>query len=365
MENNTEKNVTLKDIAEEMQVSIVTVSNALAGRSGVGDELRIEIEKKAQEMGYRRKIRREKKASSRSRVYWAGMRIGVTVEDKYLEKYTSFYWEMYQRVVVAASGRGCFVSLEVLTDAQEKRQEMPLLLSDKGISGLIVLGMPEKAYLRKLYQTADCPILFLDFVDDEFPCDAVISNGFQGMYQMTNYLIGLGHTEIGFIGSYYATGSIMDRYQGFCKALLEHGIAENREWILPDRNMITGKAELRLPDRLPTAFVCNCDFTAGMAAELLTKAGYRVPEDISLVGFDGFLAHGIMQGKLTTYAVDMDAMAHQGLKLLLKRINEGTREQTVRTIDGKMVIRQSAGQVDGKMAIRQSTSQGDEKREVV
>ncbi len=360
-----EKNVTLKDIAEELQVSIVTVSNALAGRSGVGDELRIEIEKKAQEMGYRRKARRERKASSRSKVYRTGTRIGVAVEDRYLEKYTSFYWEMYQRVVVAASGRGCFVSLEVLTDEQEKQGEMPLLLSDKEIGGLIVLGKPDKTYLKKLYQTTDCPILFLDFADEEIPCDAVISNGFYGAYQMTNYLIGLGHREIGFIGNYLATGSIMDRYQGFCKSLLEHGISENPEWILSDRDADTGKPRLRLPEHLPTAFVCNCDFTAGMAAELLIRAGYRIPEDISLVGFDDFLVNGPMQGKLTTYAVDMDAMAHQSLKLLLRRINEGAQEQTVRTIDGKLVVRQSAGQVDGKKALRQSMSQDDEKREVV
>lgn len=88
-----------------------------------------------------------------------------------------------------------------------------------------------------------------------------------------------------------------------------------------------------------------------MAAEFLIRAGYRIPEDISLVGFDDFLVHGPMQGKLTTYAVDMDAMAHQSLKLLLKRINEGAQEQTVRVVDGKMVVRQSAGQIDGKREV--------------
>lgn len=337
-----DKNVTLKDIAKEMQVSIVTVSNALAGRSGVGSELRLEIEKRAREMGYQRKERRERKTSSKSRIYRAGTRIGVIVEDKYLEKYTSFYWEMYHRVAIAASGKGCVVSLEVLTDGQEKRLEMPLMLSDEEISGLIVLGMPDRVYLRKLYQTAGCPLLFLDFVDDEIPCDAVISNGFYGMYQMTNYLISLGHREIGFIGNYYATGSIMDRYQGFSKSLLEHGIMENQEWILSDRDPDAGKPKLELPARLPTAFVCNCDYTAGMAARLLSEVGYRIPEDISLVGYDDFLMSGILQGKMTTYAVDMDVMAHQSLKLLLKRINEGPQEPTVRIIDGRMVIRQSA-----------------------
>lgn len=338
-----DKNVTLKDIAKEMQVSIVTVSNALAGRSGVGDELRIEIEKRAHEMGYRRKARRERKSiSKRSRVYNAGTRIGVIAENKYLEKYTSFYWEMYQRVVVAASGKACFTSLEILTDDQERRKEMPLLLSDEEINGFIIIGMLDEAYLKKLYQTADCPILFLDFAYDGIPCDAVISNGFYGMYQMTNYLIGLGHTEIGFIGNYYATGSIMDRYQGFSKSLLEHGIAERQEWVLSDRDIDTGKPRLQLPDRLPTAFVCNCDYTAEFAAKRLMEAGYRIPEDISIVGYDDFLVSGILHGKVSTYAVDMDGMALLALELLLKRINGEGQEPTVRMVDGRMVIRQSA-----------------------
>ena len=336
-----DREVTLKDIAQKMQVSIVTVSNALAGRSGVGDQLRLEIEKTAQQMGYRRKVRREKSAVSKSRLYRIGTRIGVVVPEKYLEKYTSFYWELYQHVVEEASRQGCFVMLEALTGEKEERGEMPLHTRDEELDGLIVLGILSRGYLQKLYQSVACPVVLLDFDDDEIPCDAVISNGFYGMYQMTNYLISLGHTRIGFIGDYRATGSIMDRYQGFCKALLEHGIKENREWVLPDRDLRTGKMELRLPADLPTAFVCNCDLTAQLAAEMLAQAGWRVPEDVSLVGYDDFLVKGSMQGKLTTYAVDMAAMAHQGMKLLLRRMNREQDEKIVRAVNGKMVVRQS------------------------
>ncbi len=336
-----EKSVTLKDIAREMNVSIVTVSNALAGRSGVGPALRVEIEKKAQEMGYQRKIRREKKSSSQSRVYRTGTKIGVITSEIYLSKYTSFYWEMYQRVAMEASRKGCVVSLEVLSPEREKQLEMPLLFRDREYCGLIVLGMLGTSYLKMLCQRADIPILFLDFDNVDMPCDAVISNGYYGMYQVTNYLLGMGHTDIGFIGNYMATGSIMDRYQGFSKSLLEHGIPERREWILSDRDTDTGKTNLSFPEQLPTAFVCNCDYTAEVAAGILTALGYRIPEDISLVGYDDFLSSGMLKGKLTTYAVDMDEMAHQGLKLLLRRIGGGEQEKTLRTVDGRMVVRES------------------------
>lgn len=336
-----EKVVTLEDIAKKLQVSIVTVSNALAGRSGVSEELRSKIIRTAREMGYRKRPRRERKTPPSGRIYQTGVKIGVVVPDAYLEKYTSFYWEFYQCVAMEASARGCFVLLEILTQEKERRGELPLLIEENQVDALIALGMLGREYVQMLYRKAGCPMLLLDFDYDEIPCDAVISNGFYGSYQMTNYLIRMGHTKIGFVGERRATGSIMDRYQGFSKSLMEHGIEEKKEWVVADRVYATGETILRLPGELPTAFVCNSDFMAEKVAELLAEAGYCVPEDVSLVGYDDFLAAGTMQGKLTTYAVDMDDMAHQSIKLLLKRLSGDVQDKIVRTIDGKPVIRSS------------------------
>lgn len=336
---------TLEDIAERLQVSIVTVSNALAGRSGVSEALRDKILLEAKSMGYRRKERKEKKSAVQKKAS-AGMKIGVVVEERYLEKYNSFYWDMYQKLVVEASGRGCFVLLEVLDEAFRQPQSLPKLVEQDQVEALVVLGQMPADYLKKLYGCLKHPMLLMDFDDGDIPCDAVISNGFYGMYYMTNYLIRRGHRKLGFVGSCLATDSIMDRYQGFSKSLLEHGVEERSEWILPDRDLKTGKVMEKLlselPSELPTAFVCNCDFTANLMAEELTKLGYRIPEDISLVGYDDFLVSGDMKGKLTTYSVDMEAMAHHALKLLTKRKNGELKEKIVRIVDGRLIERSSA-----------------------
>lgn len=331
---------TLEDIAERLQVSIVTVSNALAGRSGVSEELREKILLEAKNIGYRRKERKEKK-SSVQKVTPAGMKIGVIVEGRYLEKYTSFYWEMYQRLVVEASGKGSFMLLEVLGDSVRQSQALPKLVEQDQVDALVVLGRMPAGYLKKLYGCLKHPMLLMDFDDGDIPCDSVISNGFYGMYYMTNYLIRRGHKKLGFVGSCLATDSIMDRYQGFSKSLLEHGLEERPEWILPDRDLETGKVSVKLPSKLPTAFVCNCDFTANLMAEELKKLGCRIPEDISLVGYDDFLEKGDMKGKLTTYSVDMEAMAHHALKLLMKRKNGELNEKIVRIVDGALIERSS------------------------
>lgn len=338
---------TLEDIAGRLQVSVVTVSNALAGRSGVSEELRARIVQTAQELGYQRRERKEKKFSAARKTMPDGMKIGVIAEERYLEKFASFYWAMYQKIVVEASRRGCFVLLEVLAEETRNTQELPKLVKQDQIDALIVLGHMTTEYLHKLYRSLKQPMLLMDFDDMEIPCDAVISNGFYGMYYMTNYLIRAGHTQLGFVGSYLATDSIMDRYQGFSKSLLEHGLVQRPEWILEDRSLSTGKAAVRLPEELPTAFVCNCDYIANLVAEELKKSGLRVPEDISLVGYDDFLMKGEMKERITTYSVDMEAMAHEAVKLLMKRKKGELDEKIVRIVEGRMIERSSAAAYSG------------------
>ena len=89
--------VTLEDIAREMQVSIVTVSNALAGRSGVSEELRTRITEKAREMGYRKKHIRAKKTPSVSKRYQTANRIGVVVPEGLVDCWNGNMWISWQQ----------------------------------------------------------------------------------------------------------------------------------------------------------------------------------------------------------------------------------------------------------------------------
>ena len=80
---------------------------------------------------------------------------------------------------------------------------------------------------------------------------------------MTEYLYEHGLTKLAFVGSIHFSSSIMDRYCGFSKAVLEHRDVTPAEWILEDRDE-RGQIEIHLPEQMPEAFVCNCDLTAGM-----------------------------------------------------------------------------------------------------
>ena len=163
------------------------------------------------------------------------------------------------------------------------------------------------------------PVIFLDFYYKDIAQDAVVTDGFHGMYLMAEHLYERGFRRMAYVGSIHATSSIMDRYCGFRRCLLEHGVPFREEWLLEDRDG-TGEIIVKLPEELPEAFVCNCDLVAGRLIDELEKRGVRVPEDCSVVGFDNYLWPGLPDRGITTYEVDMKAMAQAALGKMLARL---------------------------------------------
>lgn len=324
--------IRMKDIAENVGVSVVTVSNALAGRKGVSDDVRLRVEKAARDMGY------DVKKSGRQE---QGSVIGVLTPEKYMTVGTSFYWALYQRVAYEAAKSQSVTMFEIATFSMEEKRELPKLLREKAVSGLIIIGWMEEAYVKKIVSSADVPAVLVDFQINGLRCDAVMSSNYVGMYKMTRYLLEKGHRDIAFVGNIRSNDNILDRYYGYRKALMESGIRERKEWILPDRDVGDGGAMVRLPENMPTAFACNSDWTAGLLYETLTEKGYRIPEDVSVVGYDNYLYGNPFAEQLTTYNVDMKQMAHQAVKLLKDKIRGNEKRWGTRYIDSAIIERSS------------------------
>ena len=254
------KAVKLADIAEKLNVSVVTVSKALSGQKGVSEELREKIKDLADEMGY---VPIHSNQKNKNNSYT----IGVISLESYFAKFASFYWKMYQELATRAVKKNCFTMLEVINTHAEQTLEPPKLLEEERVDGVIIIGRPRQEYLKMLYRYKKFPMVFMDFYDDnEEVIDSVISASFNGAYTMTNYLFGLGHTRIAYVGTLMYTESITDRYFGYCKALMEHHVPVREDWIVKDRDEENGIIGLEhkfvLPKEMPTAFVCNNDVSA-------------------------------------------------------------------------------------------------------
>lgn len=329
------KTVKMSDIAERLNVSTVTVSKALSDQKGVSEDMRNKIKKLAMEMGYQKPMAKQE---DRSRSF----NVGVIVPEDYIEKYQTFYWEMYQEINMAAVKNNSFVMLEILSASDEKAGIPPKLLKENKISGLIVLGGLDSGYLKMMKEHYATPTVYLDFYDSQIKEDSVISNSFYGTYTLTNYLFDKGHTNIGFVGTVLATKSITDRYLGYTKSLIEHGKNVREDWVLDDRDSNRHNFhKFMFPEEMPTAFVCNCDTIASWIIRELEQRGYRVPEDVSVVGFDDFLYPGLCNVPLTTYAVNMTQMAERSIEILITKVTGGETSEGMHLIEGRFIERKS------------------------
>ncbi len=329
---------TMRDIGREVGVSAVTVSNALAGKPGMSDSVRERILQKAEEMGY------EYPGPERVRLR-QNLDIGILVPDHFFQS-DSFYSVLYKKLVKKLTDSGHFGLLELLSRETEKEMELPNLVRTHRADGLILLGQPGKEYYRMLAQQ-ELPVLFLDFYDEHGSADAVVGDNTYGCYRLTSHLIKNGHTRIGFVGDYRATSSIMDRYLGFYRAMLSHDLPVREEWIIPDRDEQGNLADfLALPEELPTAFVCNCDLVAETLMRQLTEMGIRVPEDLSVTGYDDFYIGPKTGPALSTFRINTDAMIDLAVQRITERCS-GLEKPFGRTVvSGQPVYRDSECAID-------------------
>ncbi len=332
------KEVKMADIAKKLNVSVVTVSKALSGQKGVGTQLREKIRLTANEMGYQvpsqaRHIREKGRYN-----------IGILISDKYLDKYESFYWKLYQEVATKALQSQCFTLLEILSNEGEQRLQIPYLLKEQKVDGLIIIGMINSDYLNYLEDNVKVPLIYMDFYNKKQTCDAVISDNYFGMYKMTNYLFDMGHTQIAYVGNILSTSNVTDRFFGYAKALLEHGQNARADWIIKDRyedSKMSAPYQIVLPEVLPTAFACNCDLAASNLIRVLRQSGYRVPEDISVIGFDNYLYPGLCDIGITTYEVNTEEMVSKCIHHLTCKIAGEPYRKGITIVEGRPFYKES------------------------
>jgi len=329
------QNVTMREIGRALGVSAVTVSKALSGQTGVSEAVRSRIVSKAQEMGYRYDLVAKSPKETNNDV-------GILIPDHFLGPGNSFYASLCKKLVQQLAERNCYGVLGILSEEDELQGNYPVMLGGGRVDGLVILGQVKREYIRRL----DCvgtgvPYICMDFYDECANADAVVSDGLYGGYRLASHLIHMGHTRIGFVGSITATSSIMDRYLGYYRSMLQHELPIDPVWIVPDRDEHGVYTEYPLPDPLPTAFICNNDQMATLFIRRLQEIGLRVPEDVSVVGFDDYEDSGTGKPMLTTFAVDQDVLAREAAEMIVGKMQGSTDRKGRVVTGGHMVYRNS------------------------
>ena len=324
------KRVRMESLAEELGVSVVTVSNALNGRKGVSDETRHKILPLAEQLGYNKP---DVEQAHSQKEYM----IGCIVASCFVQDAPSFYLALYQSIAAEAERRSYMTVLEIITPEMEMPSRSLSVFQGMSVDGILVIGEFSHRYLEHLTeQYCNIPVACVDHYDVLENIDYILTDSFHGMEQMTRLLLDQGLTDLQFVGTVGATNSITDRYLGFCKALARRGIQPDLRPMIPDREgnqLITPV----LPDSLPQGFVCNCDRTAFTVISLLHARGIRVPEDVSVVGFDHFPRGRSDQIRLATYRNDETVIAQLCLHVLSNRMDGIASPDRIRMVEGSMI----------------------------
>lgn len=331
------KSVSMQDLADKLGISKVTVSKALNGKDGVGEELKEKIFALARESGYVLPDYGKRKSK----------KVGIIMSPRFSSgDEGKFYMAMYERIIYELQKASCS-SIMISPTVATLPSDLNTIQTRGLFDGLIFLGILDHEVQKQIDQI-DLPKVYVDIYDRTHKSDSVITENIYSSYELTNYLIQQGHTKIGFVGTVGSTTSISDRYLGYLRRMLEEGLNPEEKWKIPDRSEEGVAISIPLPEELPTAFVCNCDETAFRLVRALNERGIRVPEDVSVTGFDDSIYAQLCSPPLTTVAVDTDAIARLAAKRMVKHMNEPhKRGGEVYRIPGKIIYRDSVSEKNG------------------
>lgn len=336
------KQITMQDIADKMGISNVTVSKALNNKEGVSLSLKNEIKKMAKKLGYTPSTAKGFNLTTKN--------IAIMVQDKFINtnEYITFYLKFYQRIAKALNDYGYICNLISIDHKHTKPDYIASILNNSTISGIIIMGYIKKEFIN-IIKMLHIPIIFLDYYDSLNSTNCILTDSYYSSYEITNYLLKMGHKKIGFVGRVKSTSSIQDRFLGYCRAMLEKNLPIEPQFIVDDRDEEGDEIDICLPKILPTAFVCNCDDSAFKTVKVLNENGYDVPEDISIVGFDNDFNAERCVPKLTTVVVDTKTMVQKAIRFLIDKI-EGNNEidKAKIFISGKIIYRDSVKNITEK-----------------
>ena len=326
--------VTLKDISQRTGYSVNTISHALNGKKDISDKTRKLIAETAEEMGY---IRNSLAGGLRSGITGT---IAVIVSDISNPLFGIMVKEM--EILL----RKWNVNLFIMNTNEDAATEEKAILSALGhnVDGLIICPTQKDSDILHRLDMEHVPYVLLGRKPNgESASNYVVWDDFQGGYEATKYLISLGHKRILCLSGPSYISSAKERLAGYHQALYEAGIPLCPELIHEVQPVGEDLKEIltdsfALPDGFTAVFAFS-DMIAWETIYQLNELGKKVPEDISVVGFDGIQSKMPFPCKLTTILTPKTKMATQVVKTLMNLIYQKSEAVTQTTIPVQLIVR--------------------------
>lgn len=332
-------NTTIKDIAKKAGVSYATVSRALNGKYGVNPLTRDEILRIAEEMNY------SPNAIARGLVKRQTHTVGLIIPDIT----NPFFPEVARGAedMLEKSGYSVFLCN---SNWEKKRENKYInLLIEKRVDGLIIAPSASAVTESDRKQFERLPVVLMSGVQSGIGIDSVVLNNVKGGYIAGKYLLEKGRRNLCFLGGAEDSFSVKERYEGFMKSVEEFGsgIISSDMVKFGDYREKSGyriMKDLISEKKIPDAVFASNDLIALGALQAISEEGLRIPEDISVVGFDNIATASFRGVELTTVENPKYRMGELAVKILLDRIenpeSNSSKERVV--LDPELIIRKTA-----------------------
>lgn len=331
---------TIKDVAKLAGVSTTTVSHVINKTRFVAPETEKLVLNAIQTLNY------SPSAVARSLKVNTTRSIGMIVTTSE----APYFAEIIHAVEERCYRQGYSLFLCNTQNDPDKIKNHLEMLAKKRVDGVLVMCAEyTQDSLDLLANFTDIPMVVMDWGPSNQNSDIIQDNSFAGGYMATKYLIDNGHTSIGIISGELIKTTAKTRYAGFVKAMEEANLNINPNWIMegffePEDGYECMNKILQ-QEELPTAVFCCNDVMALGAISAIGEKGLKVPDDISIIGYDNIHASRFYSPPLTTIHQSKSRLGAQAVNLLFQRIGDKSGQHQVIEIHPELVVRSSVKKI--------------------
>ena len=343
------KRVTMQDIADRLNISKNSVSQALSGKPGVSDETRQLVLKTAKDIGYHYNPgnghnKEEEKITGNI----------ALIASEFAFSMKSFFGEIYLSVEEEVNKRNKNLLIQSINNQSRDQLILPPFIEKRQVDGILILSHISNDYINKILATG-IPTVLIDHHHPEIKADAILTNNRFGAYTVTKHLLELGHRDIAFIGNIDFSPSYQERWEGYHLAHREYGIKPKENFQLKDalEEAPVINYYINQLEENPTAWVCVNDGLGYLVTSGLQSLGFKVPDDASVCSFDNGQLSQLSTPSITTMDIDFKAFGQNAVEKLFWRMDNREAPHQEVLLPTTLIERESTGTASKKAKVKQ------------
>ncbi|MEJ2613694.1 MAG: LacI family DNA-binding transcriptional regulator [Ignavibacteriaceae bacterium] len=311
---------TIKDVAKTANVSTATVSLVINNHKRISPETRVKVNKAIRELNY------HPFRSARGLVSQKTGNIGFILTEDHFLRSEPFYTRIFLGTEFAARENEFYILLTTVPSGFKAGDRLPRFVLERNVDGIIIAGKVPDDLIKSLEKYSP-PLVFIDYYPENNKYSNVLIDNVSGGKKAVQHLIDYGHEKIGFIAGDIQHPSIKDRFQGYKIAMEEKGLAYNDTYYVTDEEnparengYSAAKKLLNKNKKITAIFACNDAMAIGVMQYLKEKK-IKIPEDISIIGFDNVEADLSLDPPLSTISVKKTDMGIEAIHLMAEVLN--------------------------------------------